>query len=258
MELQPGQTAVITGGGSGIGREIALAFAREGLHIVVSDIDQARAQAVADEAAALGVRSLAVEVDTGDAASVEALADAAYAAFGAVNVLCNNAGILQMGPIMEASQDDWEWLFRVNLWGVLNGVRTFVPRMRAQGSPAHVVNTSSLSGVFAVRNLGVYTAAKYGVVAISETMKIELDDIGVSVLCPGPTPSQITQEMRGTVGDAPASSSLNLGQRDAAVVAQCVIDGIKADRFYLFSHSTGQGPTEARFNAMLDGFAVAP
>ncbi len=266
MDIIRGMAAVVTGGGAGIGREICLSLAGEGMNVVVADLDEGRARDVAGEVEAKGVKALAVACNVGDAAAVEALADKAYGAFGAVNVLCNNAGVVQFGPVSEAPQDDWEWLFKANLWGVVNGIRTFVPRMKAQGQPAHIVNTASLSGIFAVPGLGVYTASKYAVVGITETMRMELKPygIGASVLCPGPTPSRIGETARlRTIAGAPALDPQDadlsyLGWQEPSVVARCVRDGIKANRLYLFTTAPGRIATEKRFNAMLRDFEAAP
>lgn len=258
-----GLTAVVTGGGAGIGQAMCLAWADAGMNVVVADVVADRAKETAGQVEAKGVRALAVACDVGDATSVEALADAAYGAFGQVNILCNNAGVVQFGPVTLAPQDDWDWLFHVNLWGVVNAVRTFVPRMRGQGGGfRHIVNTASLSGVFAVPGLGVYTASKYAVVGISETLRDELkkDGIGVSVLCPGPTPSRIGETARTTVEPGRRALDEVGGQfrfdetRSAADVAATVKAGVLAGRLYLFPHPSGRRAAERRFNEMLADF----
>jgi NAD(P)-dependent dehydrogenase (short-subunit alcohol dehydrogenase family) len=202
----------------------------------------------------------------GDAATVETVADRAYEAFGSVNVVCSNAGVVQFGPVALAPQDDWDWLFRVNLWGVVNVLRTFVPRLRAQGEGLrHIVNTASLSGIFAVPGLGVYTASKYAVVGISETLRDEVarDGIGVSVLCPGPTPSRIGATAR--TATEPGRRALDeagrfdfLETRTAEQVAACVRDGVLSNRLYIFSHKNGRKAAERRFAEMVTAFADAP
>jgi len=262
-----GLTAVVTGGGSGIGQAMCLTWAEAGMNVVVADVLGERAEETARQVEAKGVRALAVACDVGDAGSVEALAERAYQAFGQVNVLCNNAGVVQFGPVTLAPQADWDWLFRVNLWGVVNVIRAFVPRLRAQGEDGlrHIVNTASLSGIFAVPGLGVYTASKYAVVGISETLRDELkkDGIGVSVLCPGPTPSRINETAR--VATEPGRRPLDeAGQfsftetRTAADVAASVKAGVLAGRLYIFSHPGGRRAAERRFKEMLADFeAVA-
>jgi NAD(P)-dependent dehydrogenase (short-subunit alcohol dehydrogenase family) len=262
METLKGKTAVVTGGGAGIGRGLCLGFAGEGMNVVVVDREADRAHAVAAEVEAAGAKALAQACDVSDAAAVEALKDAVVARFGSADVLCNNAGVVQFGPAAEAPQEDWEWVFRVNVWGVVNGVRSFTPQMRAQGG-GHIVNTASLSGIFAVPGLGVYTASKYAVMGLSETLRLELaaDNIGVSVLCPGPVRSRIGETARrrdgiermGVIDGLP-----RLGWREPADAARVVIAGIKANRPYIYTHAKGAAGTEMRFKAMLEDFATAP
>ena len=260
-----GLTAVVTGGGSGIGRAMCLNWADAGMNVAVVDLLGDRAEAVAEEARAKGVTALPIACDVGDAAAVESLASRAYQAFGSVNIICSNAGVVQFGPVALAPQDDWDWLFRVNLWGVVNVMRTFVPRLRAQGEGLrHIVNTASLSGIFAVPGLGVYTASKYAVVGISETLRDEVarDGIGVSVLCPGPTPSRISETARTTT--EPGRRALDeagrfdfLETRTAEQVAACVRDGVLSNRLYIFSHKSGRRAAERRFAEMATNFEVA-
>lgn len=262
MQQLAGKTAVVTGGGAGIGRGLCLGFAGEGMNVVVVDREADRAREVAAEVEAAGAKALAQTCDVADAAAVEALKAAAVARFGSVDVLCNNAGVVQFGPVAEAPQEDWDWLFRVNVWGVVNCIRTFVPQMRAQGS-GHIVNTASLSGVFAVPGLGVYTASKYAVMGISETLRQEEAEhgIGVSVLCPGPVHSRIGESARrrggiermGTMEGLP-----RLGWREPADAARVVIEGIKANRPYIYTHAEGRAGAEQRFKAMLEDFQHAP
>lgn len=263
MQDLHGKTAVITGGGSGIGLAMCRVFADEGMNVVIVDNLEDRAKAAAEELSTKNVGALPLKCDVADAAAVEAMADAVYRQFGAAHLLCNNAGVVQFGPVCDAPLDDWDWLFKVNLWGVVNCIRTFVPRMRAQGGEAHIVNTSSLSGTFAVPGLGVYTASKYAVMGISETMRMELkrDNIGVSVLCPGPVRSRIGETARRS-GDMDRMGAIEglprLGWREPADAARVVIDGIKANRAYIYTHAKGAAGTEQRFKAMLEDFAVAP
>ena len=197
MELR-GRTAVVTGGASGIGRALIQRFAREGANVVVADLDDAGMAAVAGEAQALGVKALAVRTDVADLAQVQALAARAFEAFGAVHVLCNNAGVAMWGGLESATHRDWQWVLGVNLWGVIHGVEAFVPRMIARGEPAHIVNTASMAGLIASKGLGVYNTSKYAVVGLSETLAKDLKPyrIGVSVLCPLGVQTQIRQSER--------------------------------------------------------------
>ena len=182
---------VITGGGGLLGRGLALAFARRGANVVVADLNSAAAEAVAAEVAAVpGTRGLAVTADVADRASMDALADAAYDAFGPVRVLCNNAGIAVLRPFAQLTPEDWNRVLGVQLQGVLNGTYAFLPRLIAQPERSHIVNTSSMSGVgradLRVTN-APYVTAKFAVAGLTEVMRPALAEhnIGVSVLCPG-------------------------------------------------------------------------
>ena len=190
METFEGKVAVVTGGASGLGLAMALRFAEAGMNIVIGDIE-AEPLAMAEAAiAAKGVKVLPQRSDVAKAEDVEALAESAYRRFGAVNVLCNNAGVGgSTGNMWELSVEDWRWVIDVDLWSVVHGVRSFVPRMIASGQEAHVVNTASVAGLVSGAVGGPYTVAKFGVVALSEQLYHELGraghNIGVSVLCPG-------------------------------------------------------------------------
>ncbi len=190
METFEGKVAVVTGGASGLGLAMAQRFADAGMNIVIGDIE-AEPLAMAEAAiAAKGVKVLPRRTDVAKAEDVEALAESAYRTFGGVHVLCNNAGIGgSPGAMWELSLDDWRWVVDVDLWSVVHGVRSFVPRMIASGEEAHVVNTASLAGLVSGAVGGPYTVAKFGVVALSEQLYYELGraghNIGVSVLCPG-------------------------------------------------------------------------
>lgn len=190
METFEGKVAVITGGASGLGLAMAQRFADAGMNIVIGDIE-AEPLAMAEAAiAAKGVKVLAQRTDVARADEVEALAESAYRRFDAVHVLCNNAGVGgSAGNMWELSQEDWRWVIDVDLWSVIHGVRSFVPRMIASGEQGHVVNTASVAGLVSGAVGGPYTVAKFGVVALSEQLYFELGraghEIGVSVLCPG-------------------------------------------------------------------------
>jgi len=192
--------AVVTGAGGGIGAGMAEAFAAEGMHVVVADIEEASAQATAERVRAAGVRSVAVHTDVADPASVAALADRAFAEFGEVHLLCNNAGVLLFRPLAEMSLQDWQWLLSVNLFGVIHGIHSFLPRMLAQGGDGHIVNTASIAGlaVGRVRNVGAYHASKYAVVGLSEALRTELEPvgIGVSMICPGGVNTPLNADLK--------------------------------------------------------------
>lgn len=190
MEEFEGRVAVITGGASGLGLAMAQRFADAGMNIVIGDIE-AEPLAMAEAAiTAKGVKVLPLRIDVAKAEGVEALAEGAYRHFGGVHVLCNNAGVGgSPGAMWELSLEDWRWVIDVDLWSVIYGVRSFVPRMIAAGEEAHVVNTASVAGLVTGAVGAPYTVAKFGVVALSEQLYFELGrgghNVGVSVLCPG-------------------------------------------------------------------------
>ncbi len=252
--------AVVTGGGSGIGRALCLALARAGCDVVVGDIEKPAAERVAGEVAALGRRGVAVEVDVSRADAVEALAEQAFRSLGAVHVLCNNAGVFTSGPVVEAGDADWQWLLGVNVMGVVHGVRSFVPRMRAQSQGGHVVNTASLAGLIAPPELGVYTTTKYAVMALSETLLSELRPhaIGVSVLCPGVVRTRIFEAGRNRPdaygGPDPTRAGGELLEQhgqDPARAAEEVVRAIRRDQLYVFTHPEARAVVEARFERIL-------
>jgi NAD(P)-dependent dehydrogenase (short-subunit alcohol dehydrogenase family) len=254
-----GKVAVVTGAASGIGRGIVLALARAGMHTVVSDVDEAGAQTVAEEAALIGPRAIAVAADVTDAAALEALADKTWAEFGRAHVLCNNAGVAVARPIAETTEEDWRWTLRVNLWGVIHGVNAFLPRLKVQGEPAHIVNTASMSGHLPTPLLGAYTASKYAVVGFSECLKIELAEhpIGVSVLCPGAVATRIgdgrnrPQALGPEVPLPDAIRDVVAGGMDPERAGRIVQRGIEEDAFWIFSHPEMQ-PIVAQRTAGID------
>src|SRR5690242_20358510 len=160
MDEFAGRVAVVTGAGSGIGQGLARQAAREGMHVVVSDVEHGALEATASELRDGGTEVLSVPTDVSDAGQVEALAAAAYERFGAVHLLCNNAGVFQAGVVWQRTEADWEWVMGVNFYGVLHGIRSFVPRMIEAGEPGHIVNTSSMAGIMTVAFSGPYVVSK--------------------------------------------------------------------------------------------------
>ena len=259
MDSFKGKVAVVTGGGSGIGRALALAFAREGARVVLADVDESAMDGVAGEARALGVDALAVRTDVSELASVQALAERAWQTFGGVHVLCNNAGVALWGGLERATHQDWQWAMGVNLWGVIHGVETFVPRMIAGGEPGHVVNTASMAGLIASQGLGVYNTTKYAVVGLSETLAKDLKPyrIGVSVLCPMGVQTRIRESERSRPAalrnaQGPAGSEVELIGRylPPERVADMVLDAIRRDELYVITHDEGLEPLRRRFERM--------
>jgi NAD(P)-dependent dehydrogenase (short-subunit alcohol dehydrogenase family) len=186
MDPLAGRVAVITGGAGGIGMAIARAFAARGAKIVLADIDEAALARSAEDLRAGGAAVHSCRTDVGDLASVERLAEETVRHFGAVHVVCNNAGIALFGEIAQATHKDWDYTMRINFWGVVHGVETFVPRLVAQKAGGHIVNTASMAGLVGMQWLGVYCASKFAVVGLTEALHRELapHKIGVSVLCP--------------------------------------------------------------------------
>ena len=243
-----GGVAVVTGGASGIGRAMAERFAGERAKVVVADIDARALAAVVDSIKARGGEALGVPTDVTDLSSVQALAAAAFEAFGKVSVLCNNAGVALWGGLESATHRDWQWVLGVNLWGVIHGVEAFVPRMIASKEPGHIVNTASMAGLVATRGLGVYNTSKYAVVGLSETLAKDLRSyhIGVSVLCPMGVATQIRESARNRPADltneAPSAvEPVELMGRTLApaAVAEMVLSAIRANRLYVITHEEG-------------------
>ncbi|HEV8586824.1 MAG TPA: SDR family NAD(P)-dependent oxidoreductase [Methylomirabilota bacterium] len=249
---------MVTGGASGIGRALILRFAREGANVVVADLDEAGMAAVAGEAQGLGVKALAVRTDVTELAQVEALAARAFETFGAVHVLCNNAGVAAWGGLETATHRDWQWVLGVNLWGVIHGVEAFVPRMIARGEPGHVVNTASMAGLIASKGLGVYNTSKYAVVGLSETLAKDLKPyrIGVSVLCPMGVETRIRDSERSRPAalrnEEKAAEPVELIGRYLApeTVADLVLAAIRTNELYVITHDEGLEPLRRRFERM--------
>ncbi len=192
---------MVTGAASGIGRALAEAFAAAGSAVVLADLDGSEAEAVGERLRGKGADALAVIVDVSDPASVDGLAKATVDRFGRVDVLCNNAGVSTFKLIQDQTLDDWRWVFNVNLWGVVHGLISFLPILRGQQTPSHIVNTASMGGLMSgVPFIGPYAATKTAVVSISETLRQEFAayglPIGVSVLCPSTTDTGVMESER--------------------------------------------------------------
>ena len=250
-----GKVAVVTGAGSGFGREFARVGARLGMKLALADIRPGALAATADELRAQGAQLIAETVDVSRGADVERLAQRTLDAFGAVQLLFNNAGVAAGGLVWEHSVKDWEWVLGVNLWGAIHGVRTFVPIMLAQGDDCHVVNTASVAGLLSPQLMGVYNVSKHGVVTLTETLYQDLRvtgaRIGVSLLCPAFVPTGIAQSHRNrpaALRDAAAPTAsmiasqkanekaVSSGRIGAAEVAQQTFDAVRENRFYVITH----------------------
>jgi NAD(P)-dependent dehydrogenase (short-subunit alcohol dehydrogenase family) len=216
-------------------------------------------ESVAREARDHGTEAVTVRTDVTELAQVQALAERAWKTFGAVHVLCNNAGVAAWGGLEKATHRDWQWVLGVNLWGVIHGVEAFVPRMIAGGQPGHIVNTASMAGLIASRGLGVYNTSKYAVVGLSETLAKDLKPygIGVSVLCPMGVETRIRESERSR----PAALRNEPGTAEAAVeligryltpdtVAGMVLDAMRRGELYVITHDEGLEPLRRRFDRM--------
>jgi NAD(P)-dependent dehydrogenase (short-subunit alcohol dehydrogenase family) len=268
MNELKGKTAVVTGAGSGIGRELAHACAREGMHVVLADIDAAGLAETAAALAPLGVRAESFRCDVSQPLEVEALAEGAWKRFGAVHLLFNNAGVAVAGPVWAATLEDWKWTLDINLMGVVHGVRSFVPRMLEQGGECHVVNTASVAGLVDIPGSGVYCVSKHGVVALSECLyhdlRVARASIGVSVLCPAYVNTGIGDSARHRPSELAATNPLAApyeeavrqallhGKLTAADVARVTLEAVRSDRFYVITHEKIKGAIETRMRDILE------
>lgn len=269
------KTCVITGAGSGLGREFALLAAKLGMRLVLADVQQDALKQTEASATALGADVLSHVCDVRRGDEVESLAQAAVKRFGAIHVVFNNAGVGAGGLIWESTQQDWEWVLGVNLWGVIHGVRVFTPLMLASAKAdpnfeGHIINTASMAGLLTPPAMGIYNVSKHAVVALTETLYHDLSlidaPIGVSVLCPYFVPTGIshsdsvrpsdtqatTQPTRSQqVSQAMLEKAVSAGKISAAEVAQITFDAIKAGQFYIYSHPQALGNVERRMQDIL-------
>lgn len=257
MDELSSKVAVVTGAASGIGLALATRFTAEGMKVVLADVETAPLAAAESALRAQGAAVLAVRTDVMQEIEVERLADAAFDAWGPVHVLCNNAGVAGGGAadFWDVAAEDWDWVLGVNFWGVLYGIRHFVPRMLAHGEPGHIVNTASVAGLLTGVVSAPYTISKHGVVALSEALyknlKTRQARLSASVLCPGWVNTHILDAARNRPGALQAAGSVEdamTPQRQAMMdairgfvqngfqpdaIAARVIDAIRGDRFYI-------------------------
>jgi NAD(P)-dependent dehydrogenase (short-subunit alcohol dehydrogenase family) len=275
MRELAGKTAFVTGGASGIGLALGRAFAQAGMKVMLADIEA--------DALAAAVKSLenvspdvrGVACDVADPVSVDHAAKASYEAFGRVHVVCNNAGVAAGGGIDTISLDNWRWVLDVNLMGVLHGIRTFLPHIRAHGEGGHIVNTASMAGIAGGLGFSPYTASKFAVVGMSEGLATQLKPhgIGVTVLCPGFVRTRIGESGRNRPERYGQTAPLDPASPAAAMVAQIaellkagldpsevaarVVSAIRNDEFYVFTHPEMRGEVEQRFATILTAFDQA-
>ena len=263
-----GKVAVVTGGASGIGYALARRLIAEGMQVVLADFEQ---HALDEAAAALGV--LGVRTDVRDRASLQALADRALDRFGAVHLLCNNAGVSRMAGLDRLTEGDWRWLFDVNLMGVVGGVQVFRPILEANADGGHILNTASLSSLYPTRCQGAYAASKYAVAAFSEVLALELEaegsGVGVTLLCPGPVRTNIGSSGRNRAAEygAPVPPGPDIHEKafrdsitpvdfaDPDAIAAAGVEAVKTGQFWVITHPQMMQPVEARHRAILDAAA---
>jgi len=268
-----GRVAVVTGGGSGIGRGVAAHLAREEMTVAVLDLRRDAAEAVAAEIAGAGGSAFAVGADVTSAGSLAAAAKEVVARAGGVNLLFANAGVLaRIAPLAEHTLEDWEYTLSVNVMGVVKTVQAFLPALRESAPDAHIVNTASLGGLIAVEGfpIGAYTASKYACVGFSETLRAELapEGIGVSVLCPGVVASSLTatsqQNRPASFGEQAAPRLGAAGAPPRAVqalpaenVGPVLVDAVRANRLHVLTHPQSRPLVERRFQRLLEDFDYA-
>lgn len=265
MDKFEGRVALVTGAASGIGLSLARVFAEQGMKLVLADIEETALEAARRELAEAGTEVLALSCDVSDAGAVEALAVRAEQRFGAVHIVCNNAGVFAGGQLWDASLDDYHWLLNVNLFGVIHGVRSFVPRMIASGEDCHMVNTASMAALTSMPYSGIYNMTKHAVLALSESLFHELSlsapQLGVSCLCPEAVATNIASSDRNrppVLAEAPDSDARQLAQGaivattdagvDPRVLAERVLKAIRERQFYILSEDAWRETAHARLD----------
>jgi len=264
-----GKTAFVTGGASGIGLALGRTFARAGMNVMLADIETQALQAAVKSLQAISPDVRGTVCDVADAESVERAAQAAFDAFGRVHVVCNNAGVAAGGGIDHISLDNWRWVIDVNLMGVLHGIKSFLPHIRAHGEGGHIVNTASMAGMQTELGFSPYGASKFAVVAMSEGLCHQLKPlgVGVSVLCPHFVRTGIGESGRNRPVRYGPSQPLDPASPAAAMVAEIarlidaglepdavaarVLDAIRDDELYIFTHPGMRADVEGRFDAIL-------
>jgi len=272
MENLNGKTAVITGGASGIGLAMAHRFGAAGVNLVIGDIEVPAMEAAVTELTAAGYQVVSLQVDVREIEQQRELERVAIEAFGNVHILCNNAGVGAGGPVADPDNlEVWRWTIDINLWGVIYGCKVFLPAMIAHGEPCHVVNTASMAGHGSAPFMGAYSVAKYGVVALSETltkeMQIAKNNIGVSVLCPAFVATGIAKSDRNMpaglrpepVGDPVSGEmqamieSLVANGIATEVVADAVHDAVLENQFWILTHDEAKPGVLDRAQQIVDG-----
>jgi NAD(P)-dependent dehydrogenase (short-subunit alcohol dehydrogenase family) len=257
-----GKVAVVTGAASGIGYALCERFGSEGMRVVMADVAPDRLEESARRVEeATGAEVLAVPTDVTRWDDVERLAASAFERFGAVHLLCNNAGVQRDGLAWEVPLEEWEWIVGVNLWGTVYGIKAFVPRMIERGEPAHIVNTASLGGLIAFPRIAMYGAAKGGVIGLSESLyhdlRAEGAPIELSVLCPGPVMSNLREHSRELLpGESSGGSEISLvthvERSPASDVAELVVGAVREGRFWILTHPEYNEMIERRCRGIVE------
>lgn len=273
MKVFKDKVAVITGAASGIGRAIADKCAEEDMKVVLADINKKGLAIAEAELKESGATVLSVPTDVSKAKDIEALSQKTLEVFGEVNLLVNNAAVYTTGTLWENTISDWEWVLGVNLWGVINGVRTFVPIMLEQESESHIVNVSSMAGLAQNSDIGIYTVSKHGIVALSETLFLQLAErdakVKVSVLCPGAVNTPVAEvarrrfeEMKNIPGERTMtpedervievySNAFKRGMPPKKV-AEKVFNAIREEKFYILTHPDQKIRVKRRMESILE------
>lgn len=272
MQDISGRVAFVTGAASGIGLGICRALARSGTHIALADIQPDALERARSEIAAFGVRAIALTLDVSDADAVAHAADAVEAEFGRVHIVCNNAGI-SLGDVrlLDMTRAQWDWIFGVNLFGVVNGIQAFVPRILKHGEGGHVVNTASMAGLQVNPNIpgiGAYAMTKHGVIALSEVLAMELQgsNIGTSVLCPAQVDTTLYDSGRHRperFGGSYQRADLSRARERSATglsadaVGEHVVHAIRTNEYFIFTHPEARARVDDRHTRMMAGFDAA-
>lgn len=264
------RVAVITGGGSGLGRAMAHRFAAEGMKIVLADMDEKAMAATQAELTGKGAAALSVRTDVSQAEQLDALAEKTLQAFGAVHIVANNAGVAEGGAVWENTLADWQWVLGVNVWGVIHGLRTFTPIMLKQGSEGHIINTASVAGLLSPPGMGIYCVSKHAVVTLSETLYQDLAErnarIKCSVLCPAFVPTGIADSARNRPAQLAErqKSDKDLAQEEAVrhaiahgkisaeQVAEAVFQAVRDEKFYILTHKRIKDSVRMRMEDIIE------
>lgn len=272
MEELQGRVAVVTGAASGIGLALCRRFAAEGMRVVLADIEVESLERARRELSDSGAEAIALKTDVAQPDQLRALAEATLEAFGKVHVLCNNAGVIAAGTTWQVPLSDYEWVFGVNIWGVIHGIQAFVPIMLTQDEPAHIVNTASMAAVTRAPMVSAYYMSKHAVLSLSETLYLELESgpVGVSVLCPEVINTRIANSDRNRPPHLKREEGADLATSelvesalaeaasqglDASIMAERVVNAIRSNQLYILSEEGGAW--RAACNARLDDLRLA-